>query len=154
MQLWWKVCVTWILMSLTWYINMHFSGWCLLLQEAIFPFGVGGKACSHDFCSSGMQHRPNPDTWLLLEGTTEQLCKIYNHVLLVSSFHISIHEVLIFKLNTYWCHYLFLWQLKFIGIGGWPPCFSSMSMIYLGEQWHSSTGRQLCGTHMLELALT
>jgi hypothetical protein len=72
------------------------SGGCLLLQEAVFPYGVVGKACSHDFCSSGMQHRPNPDTWLLLEGTTEQPCKIYNHVLLVSSlFHIPIHETLI-----------------------------------------------------------
>lgn len=81
------------------YMNIYgLSGGCLFLQEAVFPYGVGGKACSHDFYSSGMQHRPNPGTWLLLEGTTEQSCKIYNHVLLVSSFHIAIHEALCFTL--------------------------------------------------------
>jgi hypothetical protein len=73
-----------------------FSGGCLWLQEAAFPYGVGGKASPHDFCSSGMQHRPNPVTRLLLEGATKQPCKTYGHVLFVSSYHIPNHEVLMF----------------------------------------------------------
>jgi len=76
-----KCVIHGFMMSSTWYV---FSGGCLWLQEAFFPYGVGGKACPHDFCSSGMQHRPNPATWLLLEGTTEQPCKTYDHVLFVS----------------------------------------------------------------------
>lgn len=48
------------------------TGGCERVQEAGFPHGVDGQACSDDLCSCSMQHCPCTGSGILLERAQQQ----------------------------------------------------------------------------------